>query len=80
MDELRRGYVEGSRLAVLVGPEVPTRALTTISSMASKVGYVSNDVRFFVFDKSKKGMIGVALADDFVGYTTDSASMLEHFN
>lgn len=62
MAALRKGLASGPRVAVLVGPDVPVRAFTTIRSMASKVGYARENIRFFAFDRNKRGMVAVHLA------------------
>jgi hypothetical protein len=80
MGQLRLGFVEGARLAILAGPDVPIRALATIRSMARKVGFISGGVKVFTFDKNKRGMIEVVIAKDFVTYESDGAALTKYFD
>lgn len=79
IEELRSRYTAGGRLVLLVGPDVPTRAITTVLSIASKVGYLPEDVRVFLFDKQQNGMIAVSLGRDFVEFETDPIALERFF-
>ena len=79
LNELMRNYSRGDRIVLLFHPDVPIRAITTVRSLASKVGYTVEEMRLFAFDKKRRGMIEVLSDNEFVKYSADPADLSAYF-
>ena len=71
LDLLSQNYYKGRKIVMLFNEKVPISALTVLRSMANKVGYAKSDIKFFSFDRKKRGMLEINLGNKYFEFSTD---------
>jgi len=72
------GQVRGEHLAILIHEKLPITTIGTLVSMASKVGYMPNDIKVFVFGDDRTSIMELP-GYKYFKFSTDPVKMREVF-